>query len=117
MKRREFLQSLGLAAAAVTFLPSAFSTPTAPLAAPITDALDATGIEMAIGDVFTIRGYHAMNPITWRDTGVLQHFVVTAIDGPTITVLPKFGQTTGPLTIQPLNAEFYAAERAKREQV
>lgn len=73
MNRREFLKTLGLTAAAVSFAPSAL-TETAPVAA---DA----GLDelLRVGDVFTIEGRYALNPITRTTTNVLQKFIVTSV--------------------------------------
>lgn len=68
MNRREFIKSIGLAAGAVAF--------GGVTAAALEDAsLDAA---LTVGDVFTIDGWFAFNPVTRLPTTHLQHFVVTA---------------------------------------
>lgn len=81
MKRRDFLKTVGLAAGAVTFNGLAALTP-AGAASPV------LGAELAIGDVFTIAGKYAVNPITRKATKHLQQFVVTSINEPTIGISP-----------------------------
>ncbi len=79
MNRRVFLASLGVGLAAVTFggtLP-ATDAPAAVLDAPWT-----------IGDVFTMAGYTAKNPVTGADTGVLQYFFVTDVFEDRVTCIP-----------------------------
>jgi len=73
--RRDFLKTLGLAAAAVSFgaaLPAEAGGPV-----PDAAALDEV---LRVGDVFTIAGRYAVNPITRKTTDVLQQFIVTSVD-------------------------------------
>lgn len=72
MKRRDFLKTLGVAAGAVAFGGvTSFDTPAA------ADAFLEEAFQ--VGDVFTIDGYCAFNPLTRERTTYLQTFVVTAI--------------------------------------
>ncbi len=41
------------------------------------------------GDVFTIEGKYAFNPVTRQQTDHLQYFMVTAVDGDNMTVIPQ----------------------------
>ncbi len=71
--RREFLKTLGLAAAAVSFGASLPADAGGPVTAPA--ALDEV---LHVGDVFTIAGRYAFNPVTFKETDVLQQFIVTS---------------------------------------
>lgn len=86
MNRREFLKRLGVSAAAVSFL----ELPTAPVQVidpPMVPATGWSGGEMLrVGDVFTIAGKNAINPLTGAETELLQNFVVTAVDDGAETV-------------------------------
>lgn len=82
MSRRAFLGSLGAGAAALAF--GGISLP----AAGTTDAAAVLEQTLQVGDVFTIAGRYALNPITRTPSAHLQEFVITAIVGPTITVSP-----------------------------
>lgn len=81
MKRRKFIKSLGVAAGAV-----ALGGVSALAGAPSTPSLDAA---LQLGDVFTIDGYFAFNPITQKATKHLQQFVVTSVEGATVTMSPQ----------------------------
>ncbi len=69
MNRRQFLKALGVSAAAVQF-GGGLSAPT--IETPAWDAL-----ALHAGDVFTIAGKYAVNPVTGSETAFLQHFIVT----------------------------------------
>jgi hypothetical protein len=78
VKRREFLALLGIGAAAVTFNGLPWPDPT-----PIVDGV--VGVpELSLlqtfqkGDIFTIAGYYAFDPVTGAKLHYLQKFVVTA---------------------------------------
>lgn len=90
MNRREFLAALGLGAAAVTFNGLPWPEPT-----PIVDGVvGAPTVSLAeafrVGDVFTIEGRYAVNPITREATRHLQTFVVTSVtDGGGVVMSPR----------------------------
>lgn len=90
ISRREFLQSLGLGAAAVAF--GGVSLETAPASVPTMTIAADFNATLCVGDVFTISGYHAFNPITRAATGHLQEFVVTAITGQTVSMSPHLSR-------------------------
>jgi hypothetical protein len=79
-----------------------FTTGTFTTATPITSSGGQTGSTLALsgmgtyamvqGDVFTIAGVNAVNPVSYVDTGDLQQFVLTA---------PLAGTTTGTFAISP----------------
>lgn len=77
MTRREFIASLGLAAGAVAFVSAGGELPVAETAA------------LRVGDCFTIAGRYAVHPVTRHATKQLQWFMVTAIDGDTISLTPR----------------------------
>ena len=72
LTRRGFISACGLTAAAVAFKPASYLFPdkTADV------ALDGA---LRVGDIFTIAGRYAVNPITGLSTGVPQAFMVTAV--------------------------------------
>lgn len=86
MKRREFLQSLGLAAGAVAVNGLNLGT-LAQTNGP--DAFNALGADIHIGDVLTFEGKFARNPITREYTEHLQRYVVTAVQGDSIALIPN----------------------------
>lgn len=45
--------------------------------------------ELRVGDVVTFEGRYAFNPMTRQQTGHLQAFIVTAIDGAVVTLNPS----------------------------
>lgn len=94
MNRREFIKSLGLAAAAVSFLPT--PTTAEPPYVPATAGLDEV---LHVGDVFTIEGRYALNPITRESTGILQRFIVTAVsaDSAELGFHPTLKHPLGPV--------------------
>lgn len=75
MNRRAFIKAVGATAAATTVfgLPS---LPSAPCAAPTVTSGWTSGTFHA-GDVFTIAGQYAINPLTGAPTSYLQQFMVT----------------------------------------
>jgi hypothetical protein len=75
MNRRGFLKSIGAAAVAWTL---ARQLPGIVEAAPVVPGPARTVHHLTRGDIFTIEGVKAVNPINHRSTGMLQHFVVTA---------------------------------------
>ncbi len=99
MNRRDFIKTLGVGAAAVAFGPA--------IASSVVDAVS-TGwgsTELAVGDIFTIAGVHAVNPITRQATAHLQQFVITAVVGENISISPattSIGTTISPSRITPL---------------
>lgn len=74
MNRREFLKTLGLSAAAIAFVPVASAEPPYAVAGAGLDEV------LHVGDVFTVAGRYAVNPITRTSTSVLQRFIVTSVD-------------------------------------
>lgn len=72
MNRRAFLAALGLTAASVTLNGWPWPAP-ADLSQPVF-----ASEFLKVGDVFTIAGRYALNPITRKPTSHLQQFVVTA---------------------------------------
>lgn len=81
MKRRDFLKTLGVAAGAVAF--GGVTLPDSPAAA---DAW--LGELFQVGDVFTIEGRYAFNPVTLKTCDVLQKFVVTTVCSEDVTFHP-----------------------------
>jgi hypothetical protein len=71
--RRAFMGGLLGVVAALAVTPAIEASPTAAPAVP----LETGGEALQVGDVFTIQGRYAVNPITHKSTGVLQRFVVT----------------------------------------
>lgn len=79
-----------------------FTTGTFTTATPIVSSAGQTGSTLAMsgmgtyamvqGDVFTVAGVNAVNPVSYVDTGDLQQFVLTA---------PLAGTTTGTFAISP----------------
>lgn len=92
MNRREFLASLGVAAVAVSLngIPLAQQS--------IED-------ELHVGDIFTVEGYYAFNPITRKATPHLQQLIVTAIHTDRVDCSPKLrnGRSLKRKDIQPVN--------------
>jgi hypothetical protein len=99
MNRREFIKALGLSAAAVAFVPGAAAEPTYASAGAGLDEV------LHIGDVFTIEGRYAVNPITRQATHVLQRFIVTSVssDRAELEFHPSLKYSLGPIwpPIQP----------------
>ncbi len=73
--RRGFLQSIGalVLGAAIAVKAEAFE----PLAQMFSDGIKTT-TDLMRGDLFTIEGVYAVNPMTYATTKMLQKFVVTA---------------------------------------
>jgi len=99
MNRRDFVKALGLGAAAVAFGPA--------IASSAVEAVSTgwASTELAIGDIFTIAGVHAVNPVTRQTTAHLQQFVITAIVGSDISISPSVtsvGHVISPSLITPL---------------
>lgn len=100
MKRRDFLRLTGLAAGAVTFhavLPSqvaAVVTPSLPGATGKTISVicgDESILEeefLRVGDIFTVSGRYAIDPITRGLATHLQKFVVTAVEDDRVAFVP-----------------------------
>lgn len=78
LTRREFVAGLGMAAGAVAFAPSSLLPP-----AVVENAT------LLVGDVFTIAGRYAVHPLTRKATTHLQQFVVTAVNGATMSMSPQ----------------------------
>jgi hypothetical protein len=75
MQRREFLAALfGTAAAAAAF-PTFFEDVAVP--PPVAPRWIMQAEALQVGDVFTIAGVHALNPLTRRPIAHLQRFLVT----------------------------------------
>lgn len=74
LTRRAFLGALaGVAAAALVGVKVATEAP------PSVEAEGwSGGASLEVGDIFTIEGVHAVNPVTGTRTALLQQFVVTA---------------------------------------
>lgn len=93
MTRREFLKTFGVTAAAVTFCATPYSL--AEEAAYRDEVEGKSAIAVAdkmllrVGDVFTIDGYFAINPVTRKSTEHLQQFVVTAVEAGKISMIPR----------------------------
>lgn len=81
MKRRDFLKAAGLLAGAVTVNGLAGLAPDGAPAAMLSADLE-------IGDIFTIAGYYAVNPITRQCTEHLQQFVVTHVNDSGVNLYP-----------------------------
>jgi hypothetical protein len=78
MNRREFLASVGVAAAAV-----------AVNGIPLSEVPIALNDEIFhVSDVFTIAGKYAFNPVTMKETQHLQHFIVTAVLQDSVKFMP-----------------------------
>ncbi len=75
MNRRGFIKALFGAAAAVAILPRFEGL--APLDTPRW-LKDAAVESLTTGDLFTIEGVYAVNPLTYQPTTMLQQFVITA---------------------------------------
>ena len=90
MNRREFLQSIGLAAAAVSFggAEAVVANALPPTSGWATETLH-------VGDVFTVAGRYAVNPVPRKSTGHLQQFVVTCVSDsdPVIDISPRWSDT------------------------
>ncbi len=103
MNRRDFIKALGFGAAAVTF-GSALASSANTLITPEWVATEAT-TSLAVGDIFTIAGVHAVNPITRQSTAHLQQFVITAVVGDDISISPSVtsvGHVISPSLVTPL---------------
>lgn len=94
--RRAFLASLGVAAAAVTLNGLPWPAP-ADLSAPTF-----TSEFLSVGDVFTISGRYAINPITRKPTTHLQQFRVTAVSGDDVSVTPHRARPVKRSDVMPL---------------
>lgn len=77
MNRREFLAALGATAAAVALN-----------GVPLADFPEGAPLALMVGDVITIDGVYAINPMTRKATPYLQQFVITAT-APTVTFMPS----------------------------
>jgi hypothetical protein len=75
MKRREFLAALFGTAAAVAAFPTFFDGVAVPPPLAPSWLTQAQGLQ--VGDVFTITGVHALNPLTRLPMSCLQRFIVT----------------------------------------
>jgi hypothetical protein len=71
--RRAFMGGLLGVVAALAVTPAIEAAPTAAPAVP----LETGGEVLQVGDVFTIQGRFAINPVTQKSMGVLRRFVVT----------------------------------------
>lgn len=49
---------------------------------PVGETWLSTALHLQKGDLFTIEGIYALNPLTYQDSGVLQQFVITDDVGP-----------------------------------
>lgn len=101
--RRAFLGSLGVGAAAVAFggvsLPASVGTLTVEAS---TEAAVAFGETLRVGDIFTIAGRYAFNPVTRKPTKHLQSFMVTAIVGDDVSVTPFIARPVKRADVMPL---------------
>lgn len=98
MNRRHFLKTLGLVAGAVSFGVAAVSAAPSGQTGEIvsTDgwsANDGLDEQLRVGDIFTIQGRYAFNPVTRRPTKHLQSFMVTAVTSSAIEVIPQVTAT------------------------
>jgi hypothetical protein len=88
MHRRGFLKAIGIGAAAVA-AGDLLNLVSAPAARTIsTSHWHGTGDPFAVGDVFTIDGRYALNPITRQPTRHLQQWVVTRVDSSGLSASP-----------------------------
>lgn len=103
ISRRAFLGSLGVGAAAVAFggvsLPASVGTITVNATTEAAAALDQT---LLVGDIFTISGRYAVNPVTRKATSHLQQFMVTAIVGDDVSMTPFAARPVKRADVMPL---------------
>lgn len=91
--RRNFLKGVGIGAAAVAAMPllpdlPALETVAAPaVVPPVTEAWSVGGFMP--GDMFTIHGVFAKNPITGAETEHLQTFICTGVESSCEEMLKK----------------------------
>lgn len=80
MNRRAFLASLGIGAAAIALDPELllWKPGARSIFLPTPAPSLVTSVGLTIGDVFTIDGLYAINPVTGRGTGYLQNYIITA---------------------------------------
>lgn len=78
MNRRSFLKALGLGTLGAAVAPYAFSIPQATAPIGTTTITATTAATFRAGDVITIAGRYALNPVTLKELPYLRQFVITA---------------------------------------